>query len=62
MSWDNQQGGVLRLKRDDSMVAYEVWIELNSGGRASRESNTYDEGKWIIDEEDLNGKRVIDVF
>jgi len=45
MNWDNQRGGVLRLKRDESVVAYEVWIKLNSGGRASRESKTSDEGK-----------------
>jgi len=37
MSWYNQRGGVLGLKRDDSVVACEVWIKLNSGGRASRE-------------------------
>jgi len=62
MSWDNQRDGVLRLKKDESVVAYDVWIKLNSGGRASRESKTSDEGKWIIDEKDLNGKRVIGVF
>jgi len=45
MSWDNQRGGVLRLKRDESAVAYEVCIKLNSGDRASCESKTSDEGK-----------------
>jgi len=50
MSWDNQRGGVLGLKRDDSMMACEVRIKLNSGGKASHESKTSDEGKWMIDE------------
>jgi len=45
MGWDNQRGGVLRLKRDESVIVYEVWIKLNSGGRASCESKTSDEGK-----------------
>jgi len=45
MSWDNQQGDVLRLKRDESVIAYEVWIKLNSEGRASCKSKTSDEGK-----------------
>jgi len=62
MSWYNQRGGVLRLKRDEPVVAYEVWIKLNSGGRASCESKTPDEGKGIIDERDLNGERIIDVL
>jgi len=45
MSWDKQRGDVLRLKRDESVIAYEVWIKLNSGGRASCESKTSEEGK-----------------
>jgi len=59
---DNPRGGVLGLKRDDSMVACEVWTKLNSGDKASRESKTSDEGKWMMDEEDLSGKGVIDVL
>jgi len=53
---DNPRGGVLGLKRDDSMVACEVWTKLNSGDKSSRESKTSDEGKWMMDEEDLSGK------
>jgi len=45
MSWDNQRGDVLILKRDELVIAYEVWIKLNSGDRASCESKTSDEGK-----------------
>jgi len=44
------------------MVACEVWTKLNNGDKASRESKTSDEGKWMIDEEDLSGKGVIDVL
>jgi len=62
MSWDNQRGAVLGLTRDYSIVACEVWIKLNSGNKASRESKISDEGKWMIDEEDLSGKGVIDML
>jgi len=54
---DNPRGGALGLKRGDSMVAVVVWTKLNSGDKASRESKTSGEGKWMIDEEDLSGKR-----
>ena len=37
-------------------------MDRASRGRASRESKTSDEGKWMIDEDDLRGKGVIDVL
>jgi len=58
MTWDNQRGGVPWLKRDKSMIAYEVRIKLNSGGGVQCESEPADRGKWIIDTKDLSSRRV----
>jgi len=40
------------------MIVYEVHIKLNSGSRMSRESESHDKGKWIIDAKDLSSRRV----
>jgi len=40
------------------VITYEVRIKLNSVGRVSRESESYDKGKWIINTKDLGSRRV----
>jgi len=40
------------------MIAYEVRIKLNSGGRVSRELESPNKGKWIIDAKDISSRRV----
>jgi len=40
------------------VIAYEVRIKLNSGGRVSRELESPDKGKWIIDAKDISSRRV----
>jgi len=41
------------------VIAYEVQIKLNSGGgRVSRDSDSSDKGKWIIDTKDPGSRRV----